>query len=201
MPGGDRQAQRRQCRHPGRHQHRAPGGVALLRAKAAPPASLASRSCSFSLSQSRSICQSSMMPPSAARPGLLAAALTVREGRDVKAVLSANTFNNRTTWNGSGFRLLDVPATNANHALLTWAIANDMAQRQGPVAILTPDAGNAIIRAALNTLQTKQHTRKNGATFGPYPPHGTVTTTKKPTPCWPMLPCLKRRPAPSCARF
>lgn len=36
--------------------------------------------------------------------------------------------------------------------------------------ILTPDAGNPIIRAALNTVQTKQHTRKkNGATFGPYP--------------------------------
>jgi len=101
--------------------------------------------------------------------GLLAAALAVREGRDVKAVLTANTFNNRTSWNGAGFRLLDAPATNANHALLTWAIANDMAQRHGPVVILTPDAGNAIIRAALNTLQTKQHTRKNGATFGPYP--------------------------------
>lgn len=101
--------------------------------------------------------------------GLLAAALAVREGRDMKAVLSANTFNNRTSWNGSGFRLLDAPATNANHALLTWAIANDMAQRQGPVVILTPDAGNAIVRAALNTLQTKQHTRKNGSTFGPYP--------------------------------
>jgi UvrD-like helicase C-terminal domain len=93
----------------------------------------------------------------------------VREGRDVKAVLSANTFNNRTTWNGAGFWLLDAPATNANHALLTWAIANDIAQRQGPVVILTPDAGNAIIRGALNALQTKQHRRKNGATFGPYP--------------------------------
>ena len=101
--------------------------------------------------------------------GLLAAALAVREGRDMKAILTANTFNNRTSWNGAGFRLLDAPATNANHALLTWAIANDMAQRHGPVVILTPDAGNAIIRAALNTLQTKQHTRKNGATFGPYP--------------------------------
>lgn len=101
--------------------------------------------------------------------GLLAAALAVREGRDVKAVLTASTFNNRTSWNGTGFRLLDAPATNANHALLTWAIANDMAQRHGPVVILTPDAGNAIIRAALNTLQTKQHTRKNGAIFGPYP--------------------------------
>jgi len=101
--------------------------------------------------------------------GLLAAALAVREGRDVKTVLRSNTFNNRTSWNGAGFRLLETPATQRNTGLLAWAIANDIAQRQGPVVILTPDAGNAIIRAALNTLQTKQHTRKNGATFGPYP--------------------------------
>ena len=78
--------------------------------------------------------------------------------------------SNRTTWNGAGFRLLDASATNANHALLAWAIANDIAQRQGSVVILTPDASNAIIRATLNTVQTKHHTRKNsGATFGPYP--------------------------------
>jgi superfamily I DNA/RNA helicase len=101
--------------------------------------------------------------------GLLAAALAVREGRDVKAVLNANTFKNRTSWNGPGFRLLDAPATNSNHALLTWAIANDIAQRHGPVVILTPDGSNAILRAALNTLQTKQHKRNSGATFGPYP--------------------------------
>lgn len=102
--------------------------------------------------------------------GLLAAALAVREGRDIKAVLTARTFKNSTTWSGGGFRLLDAPATNTNHALLAWAIGNDIAQRQGPVVILTPDAGNAIIRAALNTVQTKQHTRKNsGLTFGPYP--------------------------------
>lgn len=102
--------------------------------------------------------------------GLLAAALAVREGRDIKAVLTANTFNSRTTWNGVGFRLLEAPIKKNNSGLLVWSIANDIAQRQGPVVILTPDAGNAIIRAALNTVQTKQHTRKNsGATFGPYP--------------------------------
>lgn len=101
--------------------------------------------------------------------GLLAAALALREGRDIKPVLAANTFNNRTTWNGAGFRLLETPATQNNTGLLAWAIANDMAQRQGPVVILTPDAGNAIIRAALTTLQTRQWTRNNGATFGPYP--------------------------------
>jgi superfamily I DNA/RNA helicase len=100
--------------------------------------------------------------------GLLTAALAVREGRDIKAVLTANTFKNRTTWNGAGFRLVEAPATNANHALLSWSIANEIAQRQGPFAILTPDAGNTIIRDALATVQTKQWTRKNGATFGPY---------------------------------
>lgn len=101
--------------------------------------------------------------------GLLAAALAVREGRDVKAVLTANTYKNRTTWNGAGFRLVEAPATSRNHALLSWAIANDIAQRRGPVVILTPDSGNTIVRDALNTVQTKPYTRKNGATFGPYP--------------------------------
>ena len=53
---------------------------------------------------------------------------------------------------------------NANTPLFT-----RIAGRQGPVVILTPDASNAIVHAALNTVQTKQHTRKSGATFGPYP--------------------------------
>ena len=110
------------------------------------------------------------LPRRTNQQGLLAAALAVREGRDVKAVLTAKTFKNSTTWNGAGFRLFEAPATNANHALLAWSIANDIAQRQGPVVILTPDAGSAIIRATLTTVQTKQHTRKNsGLTFGPYP--------------------------------
>jgi hypothetical protein len=101
--------------------------------------------------------------------GLLAAALAVREGRDVKTVLTARIAQNGTTWNGAGFRLLDAPATQRNTGLLAWAIANDISQRQGSVVILTPDAGNAIIRAALNTVQTRQWPRNNGATFGPYP--------------------------------
>lgn len=101
--------------------------------------------------------------------GLLAAALAVRESRDVKAVLTANTYKNRTTWNGAGFRLVEAPATSRNHALLSWAIANDIAQRRGPVVILTPDSRNTIVRDALNTVQSKPYTRKNGATFGPYP--------------------------------
>ena len=101
--------------------------------------------------------------------GLLAAALAVREGRDIKSVLTSNTFNGRTSWNGAGFRLQDAAATQANTGLLAWTIANDIAQRHGPVVILTPDGSNAIIRTALATVQTKQWKRKNGATFGPYP--------------------------------
>jgi len=101
--------------------------------------------------------------------GLLAAALAVREGRDVRTVLTARTAQNRTTWNGGGFRLLDAAATQRNTGLLAWAIANDISQRQGSVVILTPDAGNAIIRAALATVQTREWARNYGATFGPYP--------------------------------
>lgn len=101
--------------------------------------------------------------------GLLAAGLAVREGRDVKSVLTARTAQNRTTWSGAGFRLQDVVATQRNAGLLAWTIANDISQRQGSVVILTPDAGNAIIRTALATVQSRQWTRDHGATFGPYP--------------------------------
>jgi superfamily I DNA/RNA helicase len=103
------------------------------------------------------------------RQGLLAAALAVREGRDLKEVLTAKTFNQRTTWSGPGFRLLEASATARNSALLAWNIANEIALNHGSFAILTPDAGNAIIRAALTTVQTKKYLRKNGGTFGPYP--------------------------------
>jgi hypothetical protein len=109
-----------------------------------------------------------VQPQRTRQRGLLAAALAVRESRDVKAVLSASTNNNGTTWNGAGFRLLDTTATRSNAGLLAWTIANDISQRQGTVAVLTPDAGNAIIRAALASVQTRQWTRGNGATFGPY---------------------------------
>ncbi len=101
--------------------------------------------------------------------GLLAVALAMREGRDVKAVLTARTTQNRTTWSGAGFRLQDAVATQRNSGLLAWTIANDISQRQGSVVVLTPDARNPIIRAALATVQTRQWTRDNGATFGPYP--------------------------------
>ncbi len=103
--------------------------------------------------------------------GLLAAAVAVRKGGDIKAVLTAKTFKNGTSFHGEGFRLLEVSATAKNPALLSWSISNEIAQHRdrGRFAILTPDAGNSIIRAALGQVQTKQWTRRNGATFGPFP--------------------------------
>lgn len=102
--------------------------------------------------------------------GLLAAALAVREGRDMKAVLTARTAQNGTSWSGAGFRLVEASIRNNNSGLLAWVIANDINQRQGSVVVLTPDANHQVIRAALQTVQTKQHVyKKSGATFGPYP--------------------------------
>ena len=63
--------------------------------------------------------------------GLLAAALAVREGRDVKAVLTAKTARNGTTWSSAGFRLVEASIKNNNSGLLAWVIANDINQRQG----------------------------------------------------------------------
>lgn len=101
--------------------------------------------------------------------GLLAAALAVREGQDIKAGLRANIYEGRTTWSGAGFRLVEAPATTKNHALVAWTIANEISMRQGSVVILTPDAGNPILRGALATVSIKQYPRKkSGATFGPY---------------------------------
>lgn len=101
--------------------------------------------------------------------GLLNAAHAVREGRDIKPVLTANTYNNRTSWRGAGFLLTEATATQRNTGLLAWSIANEISKRQGPVIVLTPDARNAIIRAALATVAERQWSRSNGSTFGPYP--------------------------------
>lgn len=102
--------------------------------------------------------------------GLLAAALAVREGRDLKTVLTARTAQNGTSWSGSGFRLVEASIRNNNSGLLAWVIANDINQRQGSVVILTPDASHQVIRTALQTVQTKQQVYRNsGVTFGPYP--------------------------------
>jgi hypothetical protein len=102
--------------------------------------------------------------------GLLSATLAVREGCDIKTVLTAKDNNRSTTWNGPGFRLQETHATQKNSGLFAWTIASEIAQRNGAVVILTPDARNPIIRSALDTVKTKPYIWKNsGAPFGPYP--------------------------------
>ncbi len=105
-------------------------------------------------------------PMRTAQRGLLAAARAVREGRDVKAVLRQSQQARNSTWSGQGFRLLETHASNTG--LVAWAIANEMSQRTGQTAILTPDARNTLLRTALDVVKAKQWPRKNGQTFGPY---------------------------------
>lgn len=104
-------------------------------------------------------------PMRTSKQGLLDAARTVREGGDIRAVLTERAFGKSLTWNGPGFRLHEVPAS---APLVAWTISNDIAWRNGPVTILTPDSGNTIVRKAMQTVQTRQWTRKNGTTFGPF---------------------------------
>lgn len=99
--------------------------------------------------------------------GLLTTANAVREGRDIKAVLTQSQHAQNPLWAAQGFRILEIHARNAQ--LVAWAIANEMSQRNGQTAILTPDAGNASLRAALDIVGTRTWQRKNGQTFGPFP--------------------------------
>lgn len=99
--------------------------------------------------------------------GLLDAALAVREGRDLRSVLTAKTHTNGTTWNGAGFRLREVPVKNSG--LLAWSIASEIEQRHDSVVVVTPHASD-FIRDALTTVQTKQYKWKtSGTNFGPFP--------------------------------
>src|SRR4029077_7034936 len=52
--------------------------------------------------------------------------------------------------------------------IVAWAIANELSRTIGPVAILTPDAQNSLIREAIERVSVKSWKRKTGATFGPY---------------------------------
>lgn len=106
-------------------------------------------------------------PMRTSQQGLLAAAAAVRDGRDIKTVLTQNTFKNRSTWNGQGFRLIQTHASNAG--LVAWAIANEMSQHTGQTVILTPDARNTLLRKALDIVHIRTWTRQAGQTFGPYP--------------------------------
>ena len=108
-----------------------------------------------------------VLPRRTAQRGLLAAASAVKEERDIKAVLMQSQQARNPTWNGQGFRLLQTHANNTG--LVAWAIANEMSQWNGQTAILTPDAGNTLLRTALETVRTRTWNRNNGRTFGPFP--------------------------------
>jgi superfamily I DNA/RNA helicase len=97
-------------------------------------------------------------PRRTAQRGLLAAANAVRNGQSIRAVLIKSQKAQTPTWNGQGFRLIETHAKNAG--LVAWAIANEMAQRSGPIAILTPDSKNVMLRNALDMVRARQWTWK-----------------------------------------
>jgi len=106
-------------------------------------------------------------PMRTAQKGLLAAARAVREQRDITDELTQSQHAKNPTWSGQGFRLVQTPAKNAG--LVAWTVANEMSRCTGQTAILTPDAQNAMLRTALDTVRSRTWNRKYGGTFGPFP--------------------------------
>lgn len=106
-------------------------------------------------------------PMRTAQQGLLAAARAIREGSDITATLTRSQRAQNPTWYGQGFRLTQTHASNAG--LVAWAIANEMSQRTGQTAILTPDARSTLLRTALGRVQNQVWLRNNGQNFGPFP--------------------------------
>ena len=98
--------------------------------------------------------------------GLLKAAQAVRTGANIREVLHERTSTGRTMWVGPGFRLFEVAG---RASLLAWNISNQIAQTRGPIAVLTPDSRNRIVRSALDIVHSREWIRKNGGRFGPYP--------------------------------
>jgi len=92
------------------------------------------------------------------KAGLLAAALAVRNGEDIRAVLNEEAIGktNRVHWIGEGIELVEVPATAKNPGLLAWNLAFQFRLGSDDVALLTPDSANTIIRNALGTVANKQ---------------------------------------------
>ena len=105
-------------------------------------------------------------PMRTAQQGLLAAARAIREGRDIKATLTKSQRSQNPTWYGPGFRLTQ---THAKAGLVARAISDEMSYLTGQIAILTPDASSPLLREALNKVQIRIWSRKNGQTIGPFP--------------------------------
>lgn len=100
------------------------------------------------------------------KPHLLAAALAVRQGRDITQGLIRSK-GKGVGWYGQGFRLIESVASNSG--IIAWAISNEIRQRTGPVVILTPDSRSPLVRGALEVVKARAWPRKDGQTFGPYP--------------------------------
>ncbi|EDM33296.1 hypothetical protein RTM1035_14967 [Roseovarius sp. TM1035] len=102
--------------------------------------------------------------------GLLAAALAVRNDENLLEMLNEETVGKtkRVHWVGEGIELSEIPATAKNPGLLAWSLAFQLARGSDDVALLTPDAKNAIIRNAIETVGTKCWKWPSGATFGPF---------------------------------
>ena len=95
--------------------------------------------------------------------GLLAVANAIRNGDDVRAVLTQSTRTNSPTWYADGHRLVESPATNSG--IVGWNIANQMRNCRGRVVILTPDSRNQLLRAALDRVNDQEW--RGG--LGPFP--------------------------------
>ncbi len=98
--------------------------------------------------------------------GLLAAALAVRQGRDIKAVLTQGQ-GQRPTWYGNGFRLVESFATNAG--IVARTIADEISYRTGDVTIVSPNLSHQLVLNALDDVQRRTWTRNNGQSLGPFP--------------------------------
>lgn len=92
------------------------------------------------------------------KAGLLAAALAVRNGEDIRAVLKKENIGrtDRVHWVAEGFELAEVPATAKNPGLLAWNLAFQLRLGSDDVALLTPDSKNTIIRNAIRIVASKQ---------------------------------------------
>lgn len=98
--------------------------------------------------------------------GILQAAQTVRDAGSVPAVLTKHA--NYETWQGPGFKLVEVPGSPALLArTISWELE---AFKSGDVAIITPDTRNPLLMEALAQVQTRHWSYRKGgaATFGPF---------------------------------
>lgn len=99
--------------------------------------------------------------------GILNAAQAVRNGDDVRSVLTKH--RKYQIWQAPGFKLMELPHKDA---FLARTISNELRDfDRGNVAILTPNTVDKTLRSALEMVCTREWAYKRGnpeATFGPF---------------------------------